>query len=68
MLHNIFQHYIFDIDLIPELSINYQNDSETMLNHLQSQLQSLQSQQLSTLNLNSLTFTSTTSNILSISP
>src|ERR1043165_7436260 len=68
MSHNIFQHYIFDTDLIPEPSINYQNNSETMLNHLQSQLQLLQLQQLSTLNLNSLTFTSITLNILSISP
>ena len=39
-----------------------------MLNHLQSQLQILQSQQLSTLTSNSSTFTSTTSNILSITP
>src|ERR1044072_3236924 len=68
MSHNIFQHYIFDTDLISEPFINYQNDSEIILNHLQSQLQLLQLQQLLTLNLNSLTFTSTTLNILSISP
>ncbi len=39
-----------------------------MLNYLQFQLQLLQSQQLATSISNSLTFTSTTSNILSISP
>src|ERR1044072_6679135 len=53
---------------VGEMNAYHQNDSETILNHLQSQLQLLQLPQLSTLNLNSLTFTSTTLNILSISP
>ena len=66
MSYHIFQQYIFDTDLQSEPLINYQNNSESMLNHLQSQLQILQSQQLSTLISNSSTFTSTTSNILFI--
>ena len=68
MSYHIFQQYIFDTDLPSEPLINYQNNSESILNHLQSQLQILQLQQLSTLTSNFFTFTSIASNILSITP
>jgi hypothetical protein len=39
MSYHTFQQYIFDTDLSSEPSINFQNNSEAMLMHLQSQLQ-----------------------------
>jgi hypothetical protein len=42
MSYNTFQHYTFDTDLSPEPLLNYQINSDAMLNDLQYQLQSHQ--------------------------
>ena len=42
MSYNTFQHYTFDTNLSPEPLLNYQINSDAMLNDLQYQLQSHQ--------------------------
>jgi hypothetical protein len=42
MSHHIFQHYIFDTELLSEPQLNYQNNPDNMLRQLQNQLQVLQ--------------------------